>query len=175
MTQHRETAAKQLQQVLEEHGPALLRMAAAWTRGEAERDDLMQDIALSLLVALPTFKGACPLRAFVWRVAHNRCLLLSKRRRPARGRHVELTDEYMALEPSPEDQLAHNRRRRHLQDAMRTLKEEHRTVLILSFEGMNHDEIGAVLGVSANAVGVRLHRARAALTGVMQDDARRTS
>ncbi len=55
-----------------------------------------------------------------------------------------------------------------MQAALRTLSEDHRAVLVLSFEGLSHEQIGDVLGASANAVGVRLHRARAALTTAMQ-------
>ena len=38
-----------------------------------------------------------------------------------------------------------------------------RQVLTLALEGLSHAEIGEVLGLSDNAVAVRLHRARAHL------------
>jgi RNA polymerase sigma-70 factor (ECF subfamily) len=162
------TAAEQLRRVLLEQGASLRRMASAWTRDAAERDDLLQDIALALLVALPTFRNECPQRAFVWRIAHNRCLLVARqRRRPAGQAHVALTDEHASPQRSPEAQLEQGQRARLLQTALRSLSEDHRAVLVLSFEGLSHDDIGEVVGASANAVGVRLHRARAALTTAM--------
>jgi RNA polymerase sigma-70 factor (ECF subfamily) len=48
-----------------------------------------------------------------------------------------------------------------LADALRQLPENDRDVLTLSaWEGLSHAEAGAVLGCSASAVAVRLHRAR---------------
>jgi RNA polymerase sigma factor (sigma-70 family) len=155
-----------LRRVLSEQGAGLGRLAAAWTRNRAERDDLLQDIALALLVALPRFRGECPERAFVWRVAHNRCLLVARQRR--RQPDDELTDEHISPQPSPLARVEQEQRARHLQRAIGRLSEDHRAVLVLSFEGLSHEEIGDVVGASANAVGVRLHRARAALTDAMQ-------
>jgi len=161
-------ASEVLRRVLVEQGASLRRMASAWTRTESERDDLVQDIALALLVALPTFRHECPRRAFVWRIAHNRCLLVARqRRRPSGQIHAELTDDHASPQRSPEAQLEQGQRARLLQTAMRSLTEDHRAVLVLSFEGLSYDEIGDVVGATANAVGVRLHRARAALTDAM--------
>ena len=162
------SAAELLRRVLVEQGASLRRMASAWTRTDSERDDLVQDIALALLVALPAFRHECPQRAFIWRIAHNRCLLVARqRRRPGGQAHAELTDDLASPQRSPEAQLEHGQRARLLQTAMRALTEDHRAVLVLSFEGLSHDEIGEVVGATANAVGVRLHRARAALTAAM--------
>jgi len=155
-----------LRRVLNDQGAALGRLAAAWTRTPAERDDLLQDMALALLVALPRFRGECPERAFVWRVAHNRCLLAARQRRRRPG--DELLDEHASSQPSPLARVEQEQRARALQRAIGTLTEDHRAVLVLSFEGLSHEEIGDVVGASANAVGVRLHRARAALTDAMQ-------
>lgn len=70
-----------IEDALRRYGPALARLASAYARNKAEREDLLQDFALALLVALPTFRGDCPERAFVLRVAHNRALALLTRRR----------------------------------------------------------------------------------------------
>jgi RNA polymerase sigma-70 factor (ECF subfamily) len=46
-------------------------------------------------------------------------------------------------------------------DALRRLKPEEREVLLLAaWEGLSHREIGLALGVSENAIGIRVHRAR---------------
>ena len=130
--------AELLYRVLRDQGAALGRLASAWTRNRAERDDLMQDIGL---------------------------LMARQRRRQADD---ELTDEHISSQPSPLARVEQEQRARHLQRAIGRLSEDHRAVLVLSFEGLSHEEIGDVVGASANAVGVRLHRARAALTDAMQ-------
>jgi RNA polymerase sigma factor (sigma-70 family) len=155
-----------LRRALGAHGLALSRLASAWTRTTAEREDLLQDISLALLVALPRFRGECPERAFIWRVAHNRCVQAARRRRPQVDDDRLLEVESRA--PSPFDRLDAQQRARALQRAVAGLSEDQRTVIVLSLEGLSHEEIGEVVGASANAVGVRLHRARAALAAALQ-------
>src|SRR5262245_25908788 len=55
------------------NGPALARLAASYTRSTSDRDDLLQDIAMALWLALPKFRGDCSERTFLFRIAHNRC------------------------------------------------------------------------------------------------------
>jgi len=46
-------------------------------------------------------------------------------------------------------------------DALRRLKPDEREVLLLTaWEGLSHSEIAAAMGISANAVGIRVHRAK---------------
>jgi len=159
-------AALHLREVLAAHGPALRRMASSWTRTPSERDDLMQDIALALLKALPGFRGECPERAFVWRVAHNVSLAAARlrKRQPQEGEAALLHEA--ATTASPEEVREKKQQLLLLQAGLRLLREDERTVLVLALEGLSHDDIAIVVGggANANAIGVRLHRAREALT-----------
>lgn len=68
---------------LTEYARPLQRLIAAYARKEADRADLLQDIALALWCALPAFRGDCSERTFLLRIAHNRALtFLSKRGLP---------------------------------------------------------------------------------------------
>ena len=158
--------------VLRTHGPALARLVSAYARDRSEREDLQQDIALALWVALPRFRGECPERAFVLRVAHNRALTLVTRRR--RTITVVIDEDLDPVDPAPHPEaVLHDRqRRRLLLAAIRRLPLAQRQALLLSLEGLDHDEIGGVLGINANAVGVRVHRARAALELLLTGDPR---
>jgi RNA polymerase sigma-70 factor (ECF subfamily) len=169
----REKPAQALARVLEAEGPALRRLARAWTKNDAETDDLFQDMALSLLVALPTFRGDCPERAFVWRVAANRALLAARRRRRQEPLEpIEFLEPHLASKAAnPHDVLVLHEQQSRLRAAVAALPEDQRLVVILSLEGMSHQEIGDVVGASANAVGVRLHRGRATLTKAMNPPA----
>jgi len=156
--------AERLRRLLREHGPALRRLATSWTRGDAERDDLLQDIALALLNALPGFRGDCPERAFVWRVAHNRAVSASlhRRRNAAFDGAVDVDDHAGAL-LSPHAVAEHHQQLDRLHRGLRLLRDDQRLLVLLALEGLSLDETAAVVGGTANAVGVRLHRARAAL------------
>lgn len=155
-----------IEDALRRYGPALSRLASAYARNKSEREDLLQDIALALLIALPAFRAECPERAFVLRVAHNRALALVTRRR-AHADIEPLDDDVVDAAPAPPDVVEQRARRRALAHAIRVLPFGQRQVVLLSLEGLSHDEIAAVLGLNANAVGVRLHRARGELATLM--------
>ena len=100
-------------------------------------------------------------RAWVFAVAHN--LVRDGARRDARNRrHLELmAAEAREMEEPPVDQtleraqdLARARR------ALAALTERDRQALLLKEEGLNYDEIAAVLEIEKSSVGTTLSRAR---------------
>jgi RNA polymerase sigma-70 factor (ECF subfamily) len=146
--------------------PALGRLAGSYAGSTGEREDLVQDIALALWQALPRFRGESSERTFLFRIAHNHCIDHITRRRPmASLQDLELdpADGSRSIEARLTDQQDSAR----LQEAVRRLPLIQRQVVVLALEDMDYAEIGAVLGISENNVGVRLNRARASLRKLM--------
>jgi RNA polymerase sigma factor (sigma-70 family) len=148
--------------LLDAYGPRIARVASAYTRSVAERDDLSQEIAVALWQAFPRFRGECSEKTFVYRIAHNRGLTYASRRRT----HAPEVDAVDAA-PDPEARLGAEQRHAALLDAIRRLPVAQRQVVTLALEELSHDEIAEVLGTTANNVGVRLSRARDALRAQM--------
>jgi RNA polymerase sigma-70 factor (ECF subfamily) len=146
--------------------PALGRLAGSYAGSTGEREDLVQDIALALWQALPRFRGESSERTFLFRIAHNHCIDHITRRRPVASL------QQLELDPvdggrSIESTLTHEQDSARLQEAVRRLPLIQRQVVVLALEDMDYAEIGAVLGISENNVGVRLNRARATLRKLM--------
>jgi RNA polymerase sigma factor (sigma-70 family) len=154
-------------ELLRQYGGALGRVVAAYAR-PADQDDLAQEIAVALWNALPSFRGDCAEKTFVYRVAHNRALTHLARRRLRGG--DELTDELAPVDgaPSPETRAAGRQEVARLYVAIRRLGVGYRQVLTLALEDLTHAEIGVCLGISAGNVAVRLNRARAALRAELE-------
>jgi RNA polymerase sigma factor (sigma-70 family) len=145
---------------------ALGRLAGSYARSTAEREDLVQDIALALWQALPRFRGESSERTFLFRIAHNHCIDHITRRRPM----ASLED--LELDPvdgarSIESALSQQQDSARLMAAVRRLPLIQRQVVVLALEDMDYAEIAAVLGITENNVGVRLNRARATLRRLM--------
>ena len=153
--------------LLVEHGPSLSRLAASYTRDQGERDDLFQEIALAIWRALPSFRGECSERTFLFRVAHNRGLShLSRRRLPITDHDTEI-DPPDAM-PNPEQALSTEQQGQRLFEAVQQLPLGHRQVVTLALEGMSYREIAEVLGISESNVGARLTRARQTLRRLLE-------
>jgi RNA polymerase sigma-70 factor (ECF subfamily) len=151
--------------LLAENGPALTRLAASYTSTAADRDDLVQEIALAIWRGLPQFRGECSERTFLFRIAHNRAVTHVTRRRPhSTTEAIDVPD----TRPNPEAGFAREQQGERLRRAVHALPLLYRQVVTLMLEGMDYGEIAQVLGTSESNVGARLTRARQMLRESME-------
>lgn len=154
---------KHFEEVVATYGAAIARLAGSYERIPSLRDELVQEILLALWRALPTFRGECSERTFVYRIAHNRCLNHAWRRRPIDEPLDAGVPDPPDPRPQPDEAALAAEQRRRLHTAIASLSLSHRQVVVLLLEGLSHAEIGEVLGISENNAAVRANRARAAL------------
>jgi RNA polymerase sigma-70 factor (ECF subfamily) len=159
-----------VEQVIAEHGAAIARVAAAFEADRVRRDDLMQEILVAIWQALPRFRGEASLKTFVLRIAHYRAVdhVLREKNKPARD---EIDEQHPDDRPTPERRASLEQQAERLLAAVRQLPLEQRQLVTLALEGLPHQEIAGVLGISVNNVAVRLSRARSALQAQLGEDA----
>lgn len=100
----------------------------------------------------------------MYRVAHNRALTHVARRH-AEEAELEEGEEMADARPGPEEEVTRGMERAELRERVAALPLGLRQVTMLVLEGLTHGEIGAVLGISAGNVAVRLARAKRQLQG----------
>ncbi|HLO33423.1 MAG TPA: sigma-70 family RNA polymerase sigma factor [Anaerolineales bacterium] len=139
--------------------------------GEAESEDLTQEVLIKISEALPNFRGESQLSTWIYRIATNAAL--DRLRSPSYKRVVQncsasseteiddrnaLTEE---MTPLVEPQVFRKEMNECIHAFIQRLPENYRTILILSeFEGLKDSQIAETLGISSGAVKIRLHRAR---------------
>src|SRR5205085_9179105 len=113
-----------IERVIRDHGGLLERVAWGYVNNAHDRDDLMQEILMALWRALPRFRGDSSERTFVLRVAHNRGITFSIRRRRFQG----LPEDGQLPDPAPlaEQRLIEEQRRDRLFQGIRRLPEAQR-------------------------------------------------
>lgn len=142
--------------------PMIHRIAAAHESNATARQDLVQDILCAVWRALPKFRSEGDLRAFIARIAANRAVTHVQRalRLPD---SAELTSNIAASEPDPESHAIAADERLRLLAALRSLPIGLREPALLALEGFTHQEIAGVLGITSNAVAIRMTRAKSEL------------
>ncbi len=148
-------------QLQQEYLGVLRRVAIGYAPPGAEREDLMQEMALALHLAMPAFRGEAKVSTYVYRIAHNCGIDYLRKRREVPVDPV-LVDR-VASDQDPEAQVNLQQRRERLAAAIRNLPLGLRQPLLLRLEGQSYEEIAEILGLSTSNVGVRLHRAARAL------------
>jgi RNA polymerase sigma factor (sigma-70 family) len=153
--------------LLAANGPALTRLAASYTNTQADRDDLLQEIAMAIWQAWPRFRGECSERTFLYRIAHNRAIAHLAR---ARSQMQESAEEIEVHDPAPDPEagLAQEEKSERLRLAVHRLPVAYRQVVTLTLEGLAYGEIADVLGLSEGNVGARLTRARQILRELLE-------
>lgn len=121
-----------------------------------EADDIAQETLINLWRGFPSFRKESGEHTWVYRVTLNTCISFDRKRRRKRALHEEIELDPTIL--SPDTDLGRNTRRLH--GRIQRLDPFDRAIVLLWLENMPYDEIGAIVGVSAKAVGMRLVRIR---------------
>ena len=160
---------KSFDEVIQEFGPALARVAASYERDRAQREELLQEIFMAIVSALPRLQDPAKLKPFVFRIAHNRAVRHIKHRVREPKSTVE-ADDLEADTPSHEQALIANERSERLLEAIRDLTLPHRQVMTLLLEDLTYPEIADALGITVENVGIRINRARTQLKETLRHE-----
>ncbi|HEV2819159.1 MAG TPA: sigma-70 family RNA polymerase sigma factor [Solirubrobacteraceae bacterium] len=126
-----------------------------------DAEDAVQDVFLRAYKALRDDARPITLRAWLYRVAHNRCI--DQMRRPAPV-PVEASEEAPSGEPEPMVAAQQREDLRRLVTDIRSLPQQQRSALLMrEMDGMTYTELGAALGVTIPSVKSLLVRARMGL------------
>lgn len=148
-----------IEAVIDAFGPALARLAASYERNRALREELLQEIFLAIITALPHLRDQAKLRPFVFRIAHNRAVRHIVKRVSEPAARDQL-DDLETDAPRHDQSIIAREQGEALVEAIRSLPLPYRQVMTLVLEDLSYPEIAEVLGITAINVGVRVNRAK---------------
>lgn len=153
----------------------LLAVARRMLRQEQEAQDAVQEAFLSAFKALSSFEGQCRLSTWLHRIAVNACLMRLRRRErrpeeaiedllPAYQPDGHTAESFRPWDGSALERLERDERRDLVRAAIDRLPETYRTALLLrDIEEMASEDAARLLGITPNALKIRVHRARQVL------------
>ncbi len=156
-------------EVVTHFAPALARIVASYERDRALRDELLQDVLMAIVIALPKLSQPDKLKPFVFRIAHNRSLSHIARRMRERAHEQACSDTDLPA-PGQEHTLIEAERGQRLLEVIRQLALPYRQVMTLILEDMSYEEIAETLGLTIENVGVRVNRAKKQIKERLQYD-----
>ena len=141
-----------------------------------ESQDIVQEVFLQAYRSIVNFRGDSSLATWLHRITINRCLNWKRRwARRFKWMHVSIDDgdEQPAAEldsglPTPEDRVADAQTRQQIDNALKMLPDQARTVFVLrELEGLSYEEIATVTGIKLGTVRSRLFHARKRLQEIL--------
>ena len=159
--------AAALRQLLERAAEPAWRWSKGFCRNADDAADLVQDVLVSLLRSLASFRADSSLSTWTYVVARRACARRQQRERRHRDldapEHAHLRERADDA-PGPARRYERRQLAARLEAAIAALPEAQRAVLVMrDIELLSAAEVGEVLGLGERAVKSRLHRARLAL------------
>jgi RNA polymerase sigma-70 factor (ECF subfamily) len=155
---------------LNEHGSSVMKVARAYTLTSEECQDLAQEILLQAWRSLPNFKHKANAATWFYRVALHTALNWHRKDKPRRSRQEPLL-EVQALAPDGIDSAEQAQQQEiveQLYKAIHQLPKADAALVLLYLDGLSYREMAEVLGISESNVGVKLNRAKKALSERMK-------
>lgn len=166
------------ERLVREHMARMLAVARRLLRNEEEAREAVQDGFISAFRSIGTFSAEARLSTWLHRITVNAALMRIR----ARARRQEVSIEELlprfledghaehrsAQWRSPLSELEREEDQRFVREAIDRLPDNYRNVLLLrDIEELSTADTAELLGLTENAVKVRLHRARQALMSLL--------
>lgn len=125
-----------------------------FSNDQDEVNDLFQEVLIKLWQGWEKFRGDSDERTWVYRIALNCCISIDRKKKSKKNRQImdgiNLFDDFDTNNHQTE--LLHAR--------IMKLQPFDRAIVLLWLEDLSYDEIGAIVGITAKNVSVRLVRIR---------------
>jgi RNA polymerase sigma-70 factor, ECF subfamily len=156
---------------LGEHGSSVMKVARAYTLTSEECQDLAQEILLQAWRSLPKFEGKATAATWFYRVALHTAMNWHRKDQPRRSRqqpflevHAVTSEGFESGEQAEQREILDQ-----LYEAIHQLPKTDAALVLLYLDELSYQEMAEVLGISENNVGVKLNRAKKALTALMKE------
>ena len=139
--------------MIEKHRGILMRLIHLYANDREEQRDLFQEVLFQAWKSWPRFRRDSAASTWLYRVALN--TILTTQRKPIADQVVwmpELDDAKSSVSPFQSEAA------QRLYRAIRELTEGDRAIIALHLDGYSNPEIGGLMGIAVNHVGVKLFR-----------------
>ena len=160
-------------ELVTENQNRILRVCRVYAWNTADQDDLYQEVLFQIWRGLPTLKESQFANTWLYRVAINTAISFARKRDSRAGRvvhfeHADLTrtiESQQTTEENADDRIAD------LYTAIYRLDPLEKALVTLFLEDFTYEQMAEATGISANHVGVMLHRAKKKLSCLMKEEA----
>ena len=140
--------------LVREHKSTIYTVCYMFSKDEDEVQDLFQETLINMWKGMGGFREESKIDTWIYRVALNTCLTQERKKKKREVKKVPLNMDVNFFE----DNDANAKQARILHQRISQLAYVDRALVMLWLDGMSYDEIGAVVGISAQNVAVKLFR-----------------
>jgi RNA polymerase sigma-70 factor, ECF subfamily len=138
-------------------------------------EDTAQEIFIKFYLALDRFDTSKPVGPFLFRIAHNHCLDILKKKNIRTMPFEKSTEDGLEIQikderPNPEELIQESELQHAVKDAIAEVPELYRSPLIMwHVEGLAYEEIAEILELPIGTIKAQIHRGRKLLQQKLMD------
>ncbi len=158
-----ENREKEFERLIREHKSTIYTVCYMFSDDKDEVADLFQEILIRIWQGYPSFRGESSPATWIWRISVNTCVTAERKKKKRKTEALSMDIDL--FEDSGED----FRQIRKLHTKIHKLGLIDRAIVLLWLEDLSYEEIGAIIGISAKNVSVKLVRIREQLKKMSND------
>lgn len=154
------TAEKEFITLFNQHQKIVHKVCNLYMDLHADREDLFQEITLQAWKAYSSFRGDAKFSTWLYRVGLNTAITFfrKEKKRPA-----IYSTEIVQHEPATEDPDPIESQVKAMYAAISELSKIDKAIIVLYLEDYSYQEIGEMMGITANNVAVKMNRIKTKL------------
>ena len=142
-------------ELVKEHKATIYTVCYMFSKDKEEIEDLFQEVLVKIWSGFDRFRGESNVRTWIYRIALNTCINSDNKKKRS-GVRVPLSVDIDPFEDTDDSAL----QTQQLYKRINRLGLVDRSIVLMWLEGISYDEIGEIIGISANNVSVKLVRIR---------------
>lgn len=158
-----EISEQEFVMMVKTHRSTIYTVCYMFSKDEDEVADLFQEVMIKVWRGLPSFNEQSDIKTWIYRIALNTCISIDtkKKRKPETRLAMDINLFADTDKATEQVKMLHNRICR--------LMPLDRAIVLLWLENISYEEIGAIIGISAKNVSVRLVRIREQLKAMSNE------
>ena len=145
---------QQFSQLVRENKSTIYTVCYMFSNNQDEVADLFQEVLIKLWKGYSTFESRSDIKTWIYRVALNTCISIARKNKRRAKYQLSMDINLFADKDAKTEQVSMLHRR------INQLQPLDRAIVLLWLENISYDEIGAIVGITAKNVSVRLFRIR---------------
>jgi RNA polymerase sigma-70 factor, ECF subfamily len=142
--------------ILEKNIGIILKIARAYSKTLADKEDLINDITFELWKSFARFRGDSKISTWIYRIALNTAM--NFKRKKDNDRLFFLDDIKQAEKQNWLTEQPDSSQSEILYQCIYELDKLNKAIILLYLDGNSHDEISGITGISRTNVGTRISR-----------------
>jgi RNA polymerase sigma-70 factor (ECF subfamily) len=147
--------------IIRQCNQSLYRVALVMLKNDPDAEDAVQSTYLKAYLYLPSFRGESSFTTWITRILINECKMVLRRKRVILPLETEEVRKKQSLEENDMDNVDKKQIHQWLESAVMDLPDKYRMVYVVrEVNELSTEKTAEVLGLTAENVKVRLHRAK---------------